>query len=85
MKSFRQNLCLLLVRSLPIIIKGLSIIGTIAMLLVSGGIFLHNIHSLHELFKSLPKLLSELFVGTAVGISAYLLVVGFKRVRFMVR
>ncbi|MDA9563542.1 DUF808 domain-containing protein [Flavobacteriales bacterium] len=84
-KSFRQKIGLLLVKSLPIIIKGLSIIGTIAMLLVAGGIFLHNIHSLHELFKSIPTLLSELFVGTAVGISAYLLVAGFNRIRLIAK
>jgi len=32
-----------LVRALPWVIKGLGVVGTIALLLVSGGIFLHNI------------------------------------------
>ena len=31
-----------LVQALPIVIKSLSIIGTIALILVAGGIFTHN-------------------------------------------
>ncbi len=56
-----------LVSALPKVIKGLSIIGTIALLLVSGGIFLHNIHYLHELLASFPSLLAEFLTGLIVG------------------
>lgn len=58
-----------LVKSLPIIIKLLSIIGTIALLLVSGGIFAHNIDYLHHFLDELPVLVSELLLGLAVGIA----------------
>ena len=38
-----------LVNALPVIIKILSVVGTIALLLVSGGIFIHNIEIFHHL------------------------------------
>ena len=37
-----------LVRALPKVIKSLSVIGTIALILVAGGIFVHNIEFLHH-------------------------------------
>ncbi|MDB2563013.1 DUF808 domain-containing protein, partial [Sulfurimonas sp.] len=43
-----------LVQGLPKVIKLLTIVGTMAMLLVAGGIFVHNIHQLHELLQNLP-------------------------------
>lgn len=58
-----------LVKSLPIIIKLLGIIGTIALLLVSGGIFAHNIDYLHHFLDELPVLVIELLLGLAVGIA----------------
>ncbi|MCH9739464.1 MAG: DUF808 domain-containing protein, partial [Epsilonproteobacteria bacterium] len=36
-----------LVAALPKVIKSLTVIGTVAMLLVAGGIYVHNIHELH--------------------------------------
>ncbi len=63
-----------LVAALPKVIKVLTVIGTLAMLLVAGGIFLHNVHYLHELFHSLPSLLSELIIGTVVGAIALLFI-----------
>ena len=58
-----------LVKSLPIIIRLLGIIGTIALLLVSGGIFAHNIDYLHHFLDELPVLVIELLLGLAVGIA----------------
>ena len=63
-----------LVKSLPIVIRVLAFVGTFAMLLVSGGIFVHNIHFIHDLFASLPSLLGEFIVGTVVGFIALLVV-----------
>lgn len=57
-----------LVFLLPWIIKFLSIIGTFAMLLVAGGIFIHNLEFLHHYLHFLPSLLAELLVGFFVGI-----------------
>src|SRR5690554_6777334 len=48
-KGFLTKAGQLLVRALPVIIRLLSVIGTIALLMVSGGIFDHNIDALHQL------------------------------------
>lgn len=58
---------MLLVKSLPVIIRGLTIIGTIAMLLVGGGMFTHNISILHQVLHFMPQLLGDLLVGIVVG------------------
>lgn len=57
----------LLVSSLPHVIRGLGIIGTIAMLLVGGGMFTHNIVFLHHVLEFLPSMISDLLLGIAVG------------------
>lgn len=56
-----------LVSALPKVIKALGVIGTIAMLLVGGGIFVHNIESLHHALDFLPILIAELASGLVVG------------------
>jgi predicted DNA repair protein MutK len=60
----------LMVAALPKIVKSLSIIGTLAMLLVAGGIFLHHLPWLHELFHAWPPLAAELAIGLALGLAA---------------
>ncbi len=57
----------LLVASLPKIIRALSVIGTLAMLLVGGGMFTHNIHTLHDTLGFMPVLMANLLVGVLVG------------------
>lgn len=69
----------LLVKSLPIVIKSLSVIGTIALLLVSGGIFVHNIDYFHHVFPTLPATAKELGFGLAVGLVVVALVAITKR------
>ncbi|WP_276388523.1 DUF808 domain-containing protein [Eudoraea chungangensis] len=66
------------VSALPLVIKSLSVIGTIALLLVSGGIFVHNISLLHHLFPSIPGLLLEFLVGLAAGFLVLLIYKGVK-------
>jgi len=63
-----------LVNALPYVIKSLNVIGTIAMLLVAGGIYLHQIKQIHALFHSLPELLSTLIIGLGVGIIALVII-----------
>lgn len=58
----------LLVSSLPKIIRLLSIVGTIAMLLVGGGMFVHNIELLHSILLVMPALVADLLVGLSIGI-----------------
>jgi len=60
----------LLVKSLPIIIRLLSVGGTIALILVSGGIFAHNIDYFHHLFPNLPSIIKEFGLGLVAGLVA---------------
>ncbi len=57
----------LLVTSLPWIIRSLEVIGTVAMLLVGGGMFTHNISFLHHLLHTIPELLLNFILGGGVG------------------
>lgn len=57
----------LLVISLPKIIRLLSIVGTIAMLLVGGGMFVHNIEIVHHTLEFMPSLAADLIAGLIVG------------------
>ena len=67
------------VNALPVVIKSLSVIGTIALLLVSGGIFIHNITPFHHLLESFPTILRDLVFGLAAGLIALLVVKLSKR------
>lgn len=69
-----------LVNALPKVIKSLSVIGTIALLLVSGGIFVHNIHYLQELFQNLPGIIGEFLTGLVVGSLVLLIIKPFRRI-----
>lgn len=57
-----------LIAALPKIIRILAVLGTLAMLLVGGGIFVHNLASLHHFLEGLPVLLGELLVGLVIGV-----------------
>jgi predicted DNA repair protein MutK len=57
----------LLVASLPWVIRALGVIGTIAMLLVGGVMFTHNLHALHHAVEVLPAFFINLLVGGVVG------------------
>lgn len=70
-----------LVYSLPKLIKLLAVAGTLAMLLVGGGMFIHNIQEIHAFLHVLPVILSELLMGLVVGSLAYLLVGAFKTIK----
>lgn len=67
-----------LVSALPWVIKSLSIIGTIALILVSGGIFTHNIHYIEDLMSSIPWLLGDIIAGLTAGIVVFAVVHFFK-------
>lgn len=76
--SFSDKVGKLLVTALPYVIKGLSIVGTIALLLVSGGIFVHNIDFFHHLLPGFPGLLKEFLVGLVAGAVVLFLLKGVK-------
>ena len=56
-----------LVSALPKIIRLLTVVGTIAMLLVAGGIFVHNIPQIHDIVHNLPELFANVAVGLFIG------------------
>ena len=64
----------LLVNALPLIIKLLSVVGTIALLLVAGGIFNHHIEFLHSFLENFPGFVRDFLVGFSVGIVVVLFV-----------
>ncbi len=65
--SFSTTLGNILVKTLPLLVRALGVIGTVAMILVAGGIFVHNLHFIHDFFAALPAILGELIVGLIVG------------------
>ena len=79
-KGFLNALGELLVKALPIVIKILAVVGTIALLLVSGGIFAHNIELLHHFLPDLNSTIKELLLGVLGGILSLILVTIAKKV-----
>lgn len=76
----------ILIKALPLVIKFLAVVGTIALILVSGGIFLHNIEYIHHLIPhSIPSTIAEFGVGIAFGLVAVLLMTGFKKVKGLIK
>lgn len=76
-KKFLEKWGELMVKSLPIVIKTLAVVGTIAMLLVAGGIYLHHVEPLHNWLHHVPSLLAEFLVGLVLGIIVMALVKSF--------
>src|SRR5690606_16587138 len=70
----------LLVKLLPLVIKCLGVVGTIALILVSGGIFVHNIDYFHHLLPTWPSLVKETLVGLAAGLVAVALLTAGKKI-----
>lgn len=85
-KGFLSSFGETLINALPLVIKGLAVLGTIALILVSGGIFMHNIEYIHHLIPhSVPSTIAEFGVGIAFGLVAVLLMTGFKKVKGLVK
>lgn len=78
-KGFLAKLGHLMVKMLPLIIKFLAVIGTVALLLVSGGIFVHNIPFLHDVLPAVPAIITELGMGLVAGLLVVILVSGIKK------
>ncbi|MDA6072811.1 DUF808 domain-containing protein [Flavobacterium sp. AC] len=70
----------ILVQALPIVIKGLTVIGTIALILVAGGIFVHNIDFFHDLVPNLPSIIKEFTIGIILGFIVLAIVNLVKRI-----
>ncbi len=74
-----------LVQSLPVIIKILSVVGTIALILVAGGIFSHNIYFIHNLFPNLIPIVKEAGSGLIAGLLVFVLLSGGKKMVSLVK
>lgn len=66
-RSINKFIGNILVQALPKVIKSLAVIGTIALILVAGGIFAHNIDFLHHLFNQWPSTVREFSFGLVIG------------------
>ncbi|RZV60093.1 MAG: DUF808 domain-containing protein [Flavobacteriaceae bacterium] len=66
------------VNALPVVIRSLAVIGTLALLLVAGGIFVHNIEFLHHFLEFLPGIIKEFIIGLIGGIIVLVIVLSFK-------
>jgi len=78
-KGILASLGHLLVKSLPIIIRVLAVVGTIALILVSGGIFVHNIDYFHHLLPNIPSMVKEFVLGLVAGFIVVGVVTGIKK------
>ncbi len=76
-KSLKKSLGMLLVSALPYVIKSLTVIGTVALILVAGGIFAHNVDYFHHFLPNLPDMLREAIIGLAIGILCVIVVKAF--------
>jgi len=83
--GFLSKLGQFLVNLLPFVIKFLSVVGTIALLLVSGGIFIHNIDYFHHFLPEVPATLVELLLGVMAGIIAVVIVTVGKKIWSLIK
>ncbi len=79
-KGISANIGNILVNLLPVIIRLLSVVGTIALILVAGGIFEHNIDFLHHLFPNVPTIIKEIVFGITGGLIVILAVTVIKKI-----
>jgi len=72
--SYLAKIGTFLINILPWIIKSLAVIGTIALLMVSGGIFEHHISYFHNLLPELNSTLKGMLISFVIGLVLYLIV-----------
>ena len=78
-KGFVSTVGHLLVKALPIIIRILAVVGTIALIMVAGGIFVHNIEYVHHLYPKVPSTLKEFAYGLVGGLIAVIVITVAKK------
>lgn len=78
-KSVLGKLGKVFVKALPIIIKLLSVVGTVALILVSGGIFVHQVEYFHHLIPNLPVIVKEIALGLTAGLITFLMITAGKK------
>lgn len=78
-KGFVSTVGHFLVKALPIIIRILAVVGTIALIMVAGGIFVHNIEYVHDLYPKVPSTLKEFAYGLVGGLIAVIVIIVAKK------
>jgi uncharacterized protein len=84
-KGLLATLGKVLVKSLPLVIKTLGVVGTIALILVSGGIFVHNITYMHHILPQLNDTVKEFLAGIVAGLTAVAIVTGGKKIFTLIK
>ncbi|OYU80522.1 MAG: hypothetical protein CFE23_08510 [Flavobacterium sp. BFFFF1] len=79
-KGLLSKLGQFLVWLLPMIIKLLAVVGTVALILVAGGIFMHNIDYFHHFLPQMPSMVTEMLLGIAAGLVAVAVMTVVKKV-----
>ena len=79
-EAWARSLGNTMVRALPKLIRLISHVGTVALLLVAGGIF-HHIEAVHHVFEGWPGLLVDGLLGAGIGGLAVLAKTGVDRLR----
>ncbi|OXB21750.1 hypothetical protein B0A80_16335 [Flavobacterium tructae] len=81
-KSISKFIGNILVKALPLVIKSLTVIGTIALILVAGGIFVHYIPFLHHLMEEInvPSIIKEFVTGLVLGFVVLAVINVFKKI-----
>ena len=72
--AFAKGLGRFLVAALPVVIKVLSAVGTVALLLVSGGIFHHHVPGVHHVIPTWPGWILDALMGVVFGLGVWALV-----------
>lgn len=68
-----------LIDAMPKLIKTLALVGTIAMILVGGGILAHKVEFFHHYFiEGVPAIVNEMLIGLVIGAAVLLVVKIFK-------
>ncbi|XPV70612.1 MAG: DUF808 family protein [Halarcobacter sp.] len=81
--SLLQAIGVGLVNAMPVVIKVISIIGTIAMLAVGGGIVAHETHALHFLDNTIENLGAFSWFSSFILEIIFGLIVGFFAVKLL--
>ena len=84
-KGFFSKLGYVLVKALPIIIKILGVVGTIALLLVSGDILAHRVEYLHHVLVNIPELLKKFLLAICAGLIVFFILSGGKKIVQLVK
>ena len=68
-----------LIKALPIVIKTLGYVGTVALLMVAGGIFDHNIEYFHHILPEVNATIKQIGLAIVAGILVLILVKVFTK------